>query len=138
MDARSLWTMVVILFLGAELGRAQVFTFTREQMMEYTTKSPYERFPDGRPKVPDAVIEKLKNVLIEEGWGLLRGKGFPNQYEGDWKVLNSGTKLVGRAVTVQFMPVRADVAEAMEAARKAKNQPALRNQTVIDMLEPAT
>jgi 4-hydroxy-4-methyl-2-oxoglutarate aldolase len=136
MDARSVWTIVVILFLGAELGRAQVFTFTREQMMEYTTKSPYERFPDGRPKVPDAVIEKLKNVLIEEGWGLLRGKGFPNQYEGDWKVLNSGTKLVGRAVTVQFMPVRADVAEAMEAARKTKNLPALRNQTVIDMLEP--
>jgi regulator of RNase E activity RraA len=128
--------VLAVLLLATQAAPAQVFTFTREQLIEYTSKNPYERFPDGRPKVPDALLEKLKSVLIEEGWGLVRGKGFPNQYEGSWKVLNPETRLIGRAFTVQFMPTRADVSEAMDAARKAKGLGPLRNQTVIDMLGP--
>jgi hypothetical protein len=30
---------------------------TREQLIKYTAKNPYDRFPDGRPKVPDALLE---------------------------------------------------------------------------------
>ena len=40
-----------------------------------------ERFPDGRPKVSDSLLERLKNISIEEAWGVLRNKGFQNQYE---------------------------------------------------------
>jgi regulator of RNase E activity RraA len=105
-------------------------------MIEYTAKSPYERFADGRPKVPDALLERVRGILIEEGFGLVRNKGFPNQYEGNWKVLQPGKKLVGRAFTVQFMPLRADVAETMEAKAKAQGLGRLRNQTAIDLLQP--
>jgi len=136
MDRRSGWIAVALLLSAAQLGQAQVFSFTREQMMQYTVKNPFERFPDGRPKVPDTLLAKLKTVVIEEGFGLVRGKGFPNQYEGNWKVLNPGAKLVGRAFTVQFMPARADVSEAMEAAATAQGLGRLRNQTAIDMLQP--
>ncbi len=136
MDRRSGWIAVALLLSTAPLGQAQVFSFTREQMIQFTAKNAYERFPDGRPKVPDALLAKLKTVVIEEGFGLVRGKGFPNQYEGNWKVLNPGAKLVGRAFTVQFMPSRADVSEAMDAAAAAKGLGRLRNQTAIDMLQP--
>lgn len=136
MDRRSGWIAVALLLSTAQFGQAQVFSFTPEQMKQYTAKNPYERFPDGRPKVPDNLLAKLKTVIIEEGFGLVRGKGFPNQYEGNWKVLNPGAKLVGRAFTVQFMPARADVSEAMDAAATAKGLGRLRNQTAIDMLQP--
>jgi regulator of RNase E activity RraA len=136
MEPRKTYGVIALLALAAPYGRAQVFTFTREQMIEYTAKSPYERFADGRPRVPDALLERVKGILIEEGFGLVRNKGFPNQYEGNWKVLQPGKKLVGRAFTVQFMPLRADVAETMEAKAKAQGLGRLRNQTAIDLLQP--
>jgi 4-hydroxy-4-methyl-2-oxoglutarate aldolase len=112
------------------------FTLTKDQMVAYTSKNPYERFADGRPKVPDEILEKVKGLVIEEAYGAVKGKGFPNQFAGDWKILNPGKKLVGRAFTVQFMPTRPDVAEAMQAEATAKGIGRLRNQTVIDMLGP--
>jgi 4-hydroxy-4-methyl-2-oxoglutarate aldolase len=112
------------------------FILTKEQMIAYTSKNPYDRFPDGRPKVPDDLLEKVKGLVIEEAYGAVRGKGFPNQFAGDWKILNPGKKLVGRALTVQFMPARPDVADAMQAEATAKGIGRLRNQTVIDMLGP--
>jgi 4-hydroxy-4-methyl-2-oxoglutarate aldolase len=146
------------------------WTLTKEQMTAYTAMNPYERFPDGRPKVPDALLERVKGLVIEEAWGAVRqgcnaGRGggnagggaartvagganagtaappagggcFPNQYAGDWKILNPGKRLVGRAFTVQFMPTRPDVASAMQAEAESKGLGRLRNQTVIDMLQP--
>jgi 4-hydroxy-4-methyl-2-oxoglutarate aldolase len=112
------------------------WTLTKEQMTAYTALNPYERFPDGRPKVPDALLEKVKGLVIEEAWGAVRqgcggGRGgggnaasasgcFSNQYAGDWKILNPGKRLVGRAFTVQFMPTRPDVASAMQAEAEKK------------------
>ncbi len=68
-----------------------------------------ERFPDGRPKVPDAILERLKNISIEEAWGVLRNKGFENQFEGDWHIINPGQAMTGRVVTAQYMPQRPDL-----------------------------
>src|SRR3989442_10352683 len=107
------------------------FVLTKEQMNAYTAQNPYERFPDGRPKVPDELLEKVKGLVVEEAYGAVRGKGFPNQFAGDWKILNPGKKLVGRALMVQFMPARPDVADAMQAEATAKGIGRLRNQTVI-------
>ena len=112
------------------------FILTKEQMIAYTAQNPFDRFPDGRPKVPDELIEKVKGLVIEEAYGAVRGKGFPNQFAGDWKILNPGKKLAGRAFTVQFMPTRPDVAEAMQAEATKRGIGRLRNQTVIDMLGP--
>lgn len=112
------------------------FILTKEQMIAYTAQNPFERFEDGRPKVPDDLLEKVKGLVIEEAYGAVRGKGFPNQFAGDWKILNPGKRLVGRAFTVQFMPTRPDVAEAMQAEATKRGIGRLRNQTVIDMLGP--
>jgi regulator of RNase E activity RraA len=117
---------------------AQVFTFTKEQMIKYTAKNPFERFEDGRPKVPDALLEKVKGLSSEEAWGVLSGRGFRNQWEGNWQILHPENRLVGRAVTVQFMPARPDVNEVAEAEAKARGVTGRggQNQRVIDMLVP--
>jgi hypothetical protein len=96
----------------------QVFTMTREQLIKYTAKSPYDRFPDGRPKVPDALLEKFKDMSSEE-IGLSRS-GFPNQFVGSLQVLHPEKKLIGRAVTLQLMPLRPDIADLDAAEWKAQ------------------
>lgn len=115
---------------------AQVFTFTREQMIEYTKQNPFDRFEDGRPNVPDALLEKCKGLSAEEVWAILPREKFPNQYEGNWQILHPDKKLVGRAVTAQFMPYRPDVADVAEAQARAKGLGHNSNQRVIDLLKP--
>jgi len=129
------YKLAAALLLTGVCAQAQ-FVLTREQMIAYTAQNPYERFPDGRPKVPDALLEKVKGLVTEEAYGVVKGKGFPNQFAGDWKILQPGKRLVGRAFTVQFMPARPDVAEAMQAEATKRGIGRLRNQTVIDMLGP--
>lgn len=131
--------LAVLLLLAALLvpasSRAQVFTWTPEQMTKYTAQNPYERFPDGRPKVPDAVLEKVKGLSAEEVMGIA-GRGFPNQFVDGLQVLHPGKKLVGRAVTLQLMPSRGDVSAAQAAEWKAKGIAPLSHQSAIDMLQP--
>jgi regulator of RNase E activity RraA len=121
--------------LGFSLD-AQVFTFTREQMLQYTAKNPFERFDDGRPKVPDHLLEKVRDLAAEDIWGVLPGAGYQNQWEGGWQLLHPGKKLAGRAVTAQFMPARPDVMDIAEAEAKKRGGGRNANQRVIDMLQP--
>lgn len=114
---------------------AQVFTFTKEQMLEYTAKNPYERFADGRPKVPDALLEKVRDLSAEEVWAVLPQFGYKLQYEGNWTVLHPGKKLAGRAVTAQYMPMRPDIRDVVEAKANGDGPKRNNNQRVIDMLE---
>lgn len=111
---------------------AQVFQLSREQMIEYTAKNPFERFDDGRPKVPDALLERFQAMSAEEVWTVLQEK-YPNQYEGHFRILHPERKLIGRAVTAQFMPMRADVSDVLDAKAKAVGKRNT-NQRVIDML----
>ena len=117
--------------LAAPPMGAQIHKLTREQLIEYTAQNPFERFADGRPKVPDAIMERAKGLSAEEVFAVLPGKGFRNQYEDGFQVLHPGKKMVGRAFTVQFMPARPDVASVLNAA-----VPGLNNQYAIDMLQP--
>ncbi len=115
---------------------AQIFTFTREQMIKYTPKNPFDRFEDGRPNVPDALLEKVKGLSAEEVWGVLQGKGYINQFEGNWQLLHPGMKLVGRAVTAQFMPARPDVDGVVEGDAKAAGATKGPQMRIIDALKP--
>ncbi len=128
----------LILFAAAALPTpAQLFTLTKDQLMTYTSANPFERFPDGRPKVPDAILEKVKGLSIEEVWAVLPNRGFRHQFSGDWQIMHPDKKLVGRAVTVQFMPMRPDISGPMTAAAKQQgvdNIPP--HQRVIDSLQP--
>lgn len=129
----NLFCLLALLSAGA--APAQIFTLSRDQIIEYTAKNPFERFPDGRPKVPDALLDKFKGMSVEEVWSILDRVGYKNQYEGHWKILHPEMKLIGRAVTAQFMPFRPDVNEVLEAKAKARGGHN-GNQHVLDMLGP--
>jgi 4-hydroxy-4-methyl-2-oxoglutarate aldolase len=121
----------------ATQGFAQLGTFSKEQRLEFTREWKGERFPDGRPKVPDAVLARLKTVSAEEAWSVLGGAGYPRQFEGGWKVINPGERLVGRAVTAVFMPLRPDVnAVINEYGNKEGRTGRGQNSWVIDTLLP--
>ena len=115
----------------------QVFRLTREQMIHYTPQNPFGRFPDGRPKVDDKLLERVKGLSLEEAWSILLNKGYRHQYAGwGFEILHPGKKLVGRAVTAQYLPVRPDLAEVAAGDAKASGMPKGENQKVIDLLQP--
>jgi regulator of RNase E activity RraA len=130
------FAVVVAAVLAPIVSFAQLFTLTREQMIEYTAQNPFDRFPDGRPKVPDGLIERARGLSAEEVFAILPGKGFRNQYEDGFQVLHPGKKLVGRAFTLQFMPLRPDLNDVINAKAKAAGLDRMYNQVAIDMLQP--
>ena len=117
-------------------ARAQLLTFTKQDLIEYTPGNPFDRFPDGRPKVPDEFMERARDLSSEEVWAVLQQKEYNNQYADGFYVLHPGKTMVGRVFTVQFMPWRADVDDVAEKKAKAHGLPRLTNQMAIDMLQP--
>ncbi len=134
---RRVVELIALCVLFAAPAFAQVQILTPEQLTKFTPQNPYERFPDGRPKVPDKFVDAIREMglEVEEAWGLLRQKGYTNQYDANWKVLLPEKRLVGRAFTVQFMPTRPDLAEAAQKEADGRSFGRLRNQTAIDMLQ---
>ena len=127
---------VWLVLLAPILSHAQLYTLTREQLIEFTAPNPFERFADGRPKVPDAFIDRARGLSSEEVLAILPGKGFRNQYADGFRILHPGKKLVGRAFTVQFMPQRPDLESVVNAKSQAAGFGRMSNQVAIDMLQP--
>ena len=93
-----------------------------EYIKAITSQWKGERFADGRPKVSDAILERLKNIPIEAAWGVLRGKGYQNQFEGDWTILFPEKVMTGRVITAQYMPLRPDLDEWVKAKGKLEER----------------
>jgi 4-hydroxy-4-methyl-2-oxoglutarate aldolase len=93
-----------------------------EYIKALTSEWEGERFPDGRPKVSDALLERLKNISIEEAWGVLRNRGYQNQYEGDWHIINPDVPMTGRVVTAQYMPLRPDLEKYVKEQGNAEGR----------------
>ncbi len=137
---KKIWTMALL--LAPMAAHAQLFTLTKEQLTEITKQNTFDRFPDGRPKIPDSLLERAKGMSAEEVWagfnlgGGGRGGGaWRNQYEDGFQVLHPKMKMVGRAFTAQFMPARPDVNDYLNLLAKNKGID-WKNQTAIDMLQP--
>ena len=129
--------VLIVVVLGFSLcGWAQLGMFSKEQRLELTREWEGERFPDGRPKVPDELLNRLKTVDAEEAWGVLMEAGYQNQFEGGWKVINAGPRLAARVVTAAFMPVRPDVNAVLNEHGKAEGRVGAQNSWVIDTLKP--
>jgi 4-hydroxy-4-methyl-2-oxoglutarate aldolase len=124
------------MLLLTPISRAQMITFSNQDLLDYTSKNPFGRLADGRPKVPDDLIERARGLSAEEIWAGLEDKKFRNQYADGFQVLHPAQTLVGRAFTVQFMPERSDLDNVAVAKAKARGIPRLTNQTAIDMLQP--
>jgi regulator of RNase E activity RraA len=101
---------------------AQRVGSTAEHVKNLTSQWKGERFEDGRPKVPDIVLERLQNATLEQIWGYLSRKGYQNQVEKNWIILKPGETMVGRAVTAQFMPSRPDLDSLVKAQGKAEGR----------------
>jgi 4-hydroxy-4-methyl-2-oxoglutarate aldolase len=117
------------------LAQAQLVKLSKQELIDYTARNPFDRLPDGRPRVPDELLERARGLSSEEIWEVLEDKGYHNQYADGFQVLHPGKTMVGRALTVQFMPLRSDVNEIAEAKAKADGIFELTNQTAIDRLE---
>lgn len=111
-----------LILLGSVLAYAQNVGSSPEYIMALTADWKGERFPDGRPKVSDALLERLKNISIEEAWGVLRNRGYQNQFESDWHIINPDEPMTGRVVTAQFMPLRADLEKYIKAKGKEEGR----------------
>ena len=114
--------MVSAIFLSCFLMYGQNIGSSPEYIKALTPEWKGERFPDGRPKVSDALLERLKNISIEEAWGVLRNKGFQNQFEGDWIIINPDQAMTGRVVTAQYMPLRPDLEKQIREQGKIENR----------------
>ena len=110
-----------------------------ENVAELTRLSPFERLPDGRPRVPDVLLERMTLVTNDEAWSVLeRRHGYHFQFAGGWPVhLHPDRVLVGRAVTARFVPLRPDLNDAVNARGAAEGRTGQRHNTwVIDTLQP--
>jgi regulator of RNase E activity RraA len=126
--------MIILLYFSL-IVTAQQVTLTPDQIKGYTPEWKGERFPDGRPKVSDKMLERLKKVHLEEAWGVLRNKGYQNQFEGDWMIQFPDSAMTGRVVTAQYMPLRPDVDKVMKEIGKNEKRIGGTNSWPIDVLK---
>ena len=115
-------------------GSAQSLTPKKDQLIALTPEWTGDRFPDGRPRVPDQLLERVKNLSLEQVWAGLRRAGYENQYAGNWTIIHPHKPVVGRALTAQFMPQRTAVLEVIEAQGKKDGRIGNMVSWPIDML----
>ncbi|MEM9647678.1 MAG: RraA family protein [Bacteroidota bacterium] len=125
---------LLLVFALLTLGNLQAQTLTKSQMEFLTPQYTGERFEDGRPRVADDVLERMKKVTIEEAWGVLRNEGYHNQFESGWQPLHDDVPVIGRALTVQYMPNRPDVSDQIKKKGKTDGRIGNTNSWPIDML----
>ena len=130
--------LLAIFLVGCLFTYAQNVGSSPEYIKALTSEWNGERFPDGRPKVSDEILERLKNISIEEAWGFLRNKGFANQFEGSWTVLKPDQPMTGRVVTAQYMPLRPDLQKYVkeQGIKENRSQQGGTNSWPIDILQP--
>jgi regulator of RNase E activity RraA len=108
-------------------------TIPKEELTFLTSDWKGERFADGRPKIPDDLLERAKHIMIDDAWTVLKNEGYLNQYAGDWKMVNE-TTLTGRAVTAMYMPSRPDVEKNIKARGAKQGRKGNTNAWPIDIL----
>jgi len=126
--------LFLIIVLMSASAWSQVGIFSKADLIQYTPKWAGERFEDGRPKVPDDLLNRLKGVSIEEAWAVCNRHGFTNQFEGNWVMTEDEPVLVGRAVTACFQPRRPDVDSVITAQGKADGRIGGQNSWIIDTI----
>jgi len=105
---------LLVLFVIAFNSYSYAQQISKEELLFLTPEWKGERFPDGRPKVPDAILKRMKLVTHEEAWAVLKGDNYKHQYDEGWLSINPDSVLVGRAVTATFMPGRPDIHRAID------------------------
>ena len=124
---------VVFVFGFLSASEAQFFN-SAEELIYLTQEWEGERFDDGRPKVADEILERIGKISIEEAWGVLRSKGYNNQFEGNWEILHEEVPVVGRVLTASYMPKRPEVMDRLTAKGHEMGRVGAMNSWPIDAL----
>jgi regulator of RNase E activity RraA len=132
---KKLGYLVTLAMLAATPALAHQNFMPRDEVIHNTPEWKGERFADGRPKVPDAILDRMKNVTLEEAWATLRTAGYEHQYEDGWAALYPDKILVGRALTSTWIPGRLDLQRVIEADGKVDGRKGGPNAWPVDMLE---
>jgi regulator of RNase E activity RraA len=104
-----------------------------DRVAALTPLNPFDRLPDGRPRVPDEILERMKKVTNDEAYGVLeRTHGYQFQFEGNWHNLHPDLVLVGRAVTAMMVPKRPDLHDVVQQIGDSEGRRGGQNNWVID------
>ena len=125
-----------LIFLFAIISMSSLVsaqTISKEEILFLTSAWQGERFPDGRPKIPDNLLERAKHIMVDDAWTVLKNEGYLNQYEGGWKTVNENI-MTGRAVTAMYMPSRPDVEKNIKARGATQGRKGNTNAWPIDIL----
>ena len=110
-------------------------TIPKEELIFLTSQWKGERFDDGRPKIPENLLERAKKIGIDDAWTVLKNEGYTNQFEGNWKMVHDNVPVVGRALTAMFMPSRPDVVKSIkERGISSRGRKGNTNSWPIEML----
>ncbi|WP_339792132.1 RraA family protein [uncultured Imperialibacter sp.] len=128
---RQLWLCLCL--LATITASAQ--QISKADLIFLTPEWKGERFDDGRPKVPDALLKRMKLVTLEEAWAVLRNENYKYQYADGWVTINPDSVLVGRALTATFMPGRPDIHRVLDKKGHEKDgRIKSQNSWPVDML----
>ncbi|MBM1105807.1 RraA family protein [Aurantibacter crassamenti] len=130
--------MIAVVVLSIQTTQSQEVGSSPEYIKALTSQWQGERFDDGRPKVSDALLKRMKNIQIEEAWGYLRNKGYHGQYEGGWKIIHPEEVMTGRVVTAQYMPLRPDYEQLIKITGGKEKRDTIggSNSWPIEILKP--
>ncbi len=129
--------LVTTLLIGVLVHPCTSQQLSKEQLIFLTPEWEGERMEDGRPKVSDEIIERMKGVTLEEAWAVLRNANYNHQYAEGWLVINEEGVLTGRALTATFMPGRPDVHRAIDKmGHEQEGRLKSQNSWPVDMLLP--
>lgn len=124
--------------------KSQNVVWPAENIQQLTSEWTGERTPDGRPKVSDQLLERLKALSVEEVWATLGRRGYHNQfenfastYENGWQILHPDKVMTGRVVTGQFMPLREDFNNYVQqqAEKEGTKTPVTNYAPIIKLLD---
>lgn len=129
------WRSILLLVLILPFITSSLFsqTISRDEMIFLTSEWKGERFADGRPRIPDNLLERAKLIMIDDAWTVLKNEGYLNQFEGGWTTVND-TPLTGRAVTAMFLPSRPDVEKNIKERGARLGRKGNTNSWPIDIL----
>lgn len=129
-------SLIAILLLLCARAHQPAFsqTISKEELIFLTSEWKGERFADGRPKIPDDLIRRVKQIAIEEAWVVLNNEGYTCQFEGNWKMIHQDVPIAGRALTARFMPSRPDVEKNIKERGQKEGRIGNTNSWPIDML----
>lgn len=125
---------LLFLFISVSFANSMFAqTISKEELIFLTSEWKGERFADGRPKIPDDLLERAKHIMIDDAWTVLKNEGYLNQFEGGWKTVND-SMMTGRALTAMYMPSRPDIEKNIKDRGAKQGRKGNTNSWPIDIL----